>query len=73
MFHFHFHLQVPFDYCERPPSISHGFMSTPPENVYRILFEVMYECHPGKTFCKYMPICTKNDKLCLTEKKIIRI
>jgi hypothetical protein len=26
---------VPFDYCERPPSISHGFMSTPPESVYR--------------------------------------
>jgi len=40
--------KVPFDYCERPPSISHGFMSTSPENVYRILFEVVYECHPGE-------------------------
>ena len=44
------HVSVPFDYCERPPSISHGFMSTPPESVYRILFEVIYECHPGKPF-----------------------
>ena len=38
---------VPFDFCERPPSISHGFMETPPENVYSILTEVKYQCHPG--------------------------
>ena len=38
---------VPFDFCERPPSISHGFMATQPENAYRIMTEVEYECHPG--------------------------
>ena len=38
---------VPFDFCERPPSISHGFMVTAPENVYRIWTEIYYECHPG--------------------------
>ena len=38
---------VPFDFCERPPTISHGFMATQPENAYRILTEVEYECHPG--------------------------
>ena len=38
---------VPFDFCERPPSISHGFMATAPENVYRIWTEIFYECHPG--------------------------
>ena len=35
---------VPFDYCERPPSISHGFMKTPSENAYHVLSEVQYEC-----------------------------
>ena len=38
---------VPFDFCERPPSISHGFMVTSPENIYRIWTEVYYECHKG--------------------------
>ena len=38
---------VPFDFCERPPSISHGFMVTSPENIYRIWTEVYYECHQG--------------------------
>ena len=38
---------VPFDFCERPPSISHGFMVTAPENIYRIWTEIYYECHPG--------------------------
>lgn len=38
---------LPFDFCERPPSISHGFMVTAPENVYRIWTEVDYDCHPG--------------------------
>ena len=38
---------VPFDFCERLPSISHGFMATQPENAYRIMTEVEYECHPG--------------------------
>jgi hypothetical protein len=38
---------ISFDFCERPPSISHGFMVTAPENVYRIWTEVYYDCHPG--------------------------
>ena len=38
---------VAFDFCERPPSISHGFMVTSPENNYRIWTEIYYECHPG--------------------------
>ncbi len=38
---------VPFDYCERPPIISHGFMKTAPENAYHVMSEVRYECHAG--------------------------
>ena len=33
---------VPFDFCERPPSISHGFMVTAPENIYRIWYVCNY-------------------------------
>lgn len=38
---------VPFDFCERPPSISHGHMVTQPENVYNIWTTIEYECHAG--------------------------
>ena len=38
---------VPFDYCERPPIISHGFMRGSSENAYHVLSEVQYECHNG--------------------------
>ena len=64
-----FYCLVPFDFCERPPSISHGFMVTAPENVYRIWTEIYYECHPGyvhmyllhaSTFylCRTFNLCT---------------
>jgi len=41
---------VPFDYCERPPIISHGFIKgggSPIESAYHVLSEVHYECRPG--------------------------
>ena len=38
-FYYLFPIAVPFDYCERPPIISHGFMKTSPENAYHVLSE----------------------------------
>ncbi|XP_059095480.1 CUB and sushi domain-containing protein 3-like [Tigriopus californicus] len=38
---------VPFDYCERPPIISHGFMTSNPDDAYHVLSEVLYQCHFG--------------------------
>ena len=40
-------IAVPFDFCERPPIISHGFMKSPPENAYHVHSEVHYSCHSG--------------------------
>ena len=42
-----FDFSVPFEFCDPPPPVSHGFMATPPENAYTILSEVRYQCHPG--------------------------
>ena len=38
---------VPFEYCERPPMISHGYMKSPMDDVYPVLSQVRYECHIG--------------------------
>ena len=43
----HRSITVPFEFCDPPPPVSHGFMATPPENAYTILSEVRYQCHPG--------------------------
>ena len=39
---------MPFDYCERPPIVSHGYMRNLPDNhAFHVLSKVTYECHVG--------------------------